>query len=47
VDSYGDEDVTKTAAGMRTIPLSQQLVLMLKEWKLRTRYKKLGTSSSP
>ena len=40
VDAYGDEDVTKTAAGIRTIPLSQQLVLMLKEWKLRTKRKK-------
>jgi integrase len=40
VDAYGDEDVTKTAAGMRTVPLSQPLVLMLKEWKLRTKFKK-------
>jgi integrase len=40
VDAYGDEDVTKTATGMRTIPLSQPLMLMLKEWKLRTKYKK-------
>ena len=40
VDAYNDEDVTKTAAGMRTIPLSQPLVLMLKEWKLRTKRKK-------
>jgi integrase len=40
VDAYGEEDVTKTAAGMRTIPLSQSLVLMLKEWKLRTKRKK-------
>ena len=40
VDAYGDEGVTKTAAGMRTIPLSQPLVLMLKEWKLRTKRKK-------
>lgn len=40
VDAYGEEDVTKTAAGMRTIPLSQPLVLMLKEWKLRTKRKK-------
>jgi integrase len=40
VDAYGDEDVTKTAAGMRTIPLAQPLVLMLKEWKLRTKHKK-------
>jgi integrase len=42
VDAYGEEDVTKTAAGMRTIPLSQPLVLMLKEWKLRTKRKKDG-----
>ena len=40
VDAYGEEDVTKTSAGMRTVPLSQPLMLMLKEWKLRTRRKK-------
>jgi len=40
VDAYGEEDVTKTAAGMRAVPLSQPLILMLKEWKLRTRRKK-------
>jgi integrase len=40
VDAYGEEDVTKTAAGMRAIPLSQPLVMMLKEWKLRTKRKK-------
>ena len=39
VDAYGEEDVTKTAAGMRTIPLSQPLILMLKKWKLRTKRK--------
>lgn len=37
VDAYHEEDVTKTAAGMRTIPLAQPLILMLKEWKLRTK----------
>jgi integrase len=42
VDAYGEEDVTKTAAGMRTIPLSQPLVLLLKEWKLRTKRKQAG-----
>jgi integrase len=42
VDVFGEEDVTKTTAGMRTIPLSQPLVLMLKEWKLRTKRKKAG-----
>jgi len=40
VDAYGEEDVTKTSAGMRTLPLSQPLILMLKEWKLRTKRKK-------
>lgn len=40
VDAYGEEDVTKTAAGMRSVPLAQPLVLMLKEWKLRTKWKK-------
>jgi integrase len=40
VDAYGEEDVTKTAAGMRNIPLSQPLVIMLKEWKLRSKRKK-------
>jgi integrase len=44
VDAFGDEDVTKTAAGMRIIPLSQPLILMLKEWKLRTKCKKAETS---
>jgi integrase len=40
VDAYGAEDVTKTAAGMRTLPLAQPLMLILKEWKLRTKRKK-------
>jgi integrase len=42
VDAFGDEDVTKTAAGMRIVPLAQSVILTLKEWKLRTKYKKLG-----
>jgi integrase len=37
VDAYGDEDVTKTAAGMRTIPLGAAVVAELKAWKLRTK----------
>jgi integrase len=40
VDAYKNEDVTKTAAGMRTIPLSAKLILRLKEWKLRTKRSK-------
>jgi len=39
VDAFGEEDVTKTSAGMRTIPLAAAVVLALKEWKLRTRRK--------
>jgi integrase len=42
VDAFGEEDVTKTTAGMRVIPLAQSLLLMLKEWKLRTKRKKAG-----
>lgn len=42
VDSFNDEDVTKTAAGMRTIPISTALVTILKEWKLRTKRSKAG-----
>lgn len=40
VDAYRDEDVTKTAAGMRTVPLSAALVRLLKEWRLRTKWSK-------
>jgi integrase len=40
VDAYGDEDVTKTAAGMRTVPLGAQVITALKEWKLRSKNKK-------
>lgn len=40
VDAYGQEDVTKTAAGMRTVPLGSHVVTMLKTWKLRAKFKK-------
>ncbi|MCR9178536.1 MAG: site-specific integrase, partial [Alphaproteobacteria bacterium] len=40
VDAYGAEDVTKTAAGMRTVPLGRNVVQLLLEWKLRTRFSK-------
>lgn len=39
VDAYGEEDVTKTAAGMRTVPLAASVVTALKAWKLRSRRK--------
>jgi len=40
VDAYGDEDVTKTAAGMRTVPLGAAVVTVLKEWKVRSKHSK-------
>jgi integrase len=40
VDAYREEDVTKTAAGMRTVPIGTAVVTMLKEWKLRSKFKK-------
>lgn len=38
VDSHGSEDVTKTVAGMREIPLGSEVVALLKAWKLRSRF---------
>lgn len=40
VDAYRHEDVTKTAAGMRTIPLGRNVVQLLQEWKTRTKFSK-------
>jgi integrase len=40
VDAYNKEGAPKTAAGVRTVPLSAELVKLLKEWKLRSRFKK-------
>lgn len=40
VDAYGDEDVTKTAAGMRTVPLGGAVITALKEWKMRSKHSK-------
>ena len=42
VDVYGDEGAPKSTAGVRTVPLSGQLVAMLKAWKLRSRFSKSG-----
>jgi integrase len=39
VDAYGQEGPPKTAAGVRTIPLSDQLVAKLKAWKLKSKFK--------
>jgi integrase len=40
VDAYGEEGAPKSAAGVRTVPLSKQLVAMLKAWKLKSKRKK-------
>lgn len=40
VDVYGDEGAPKSAAGVRTVPLSSQLVAMLKAWKLKSEFSK-------
>jgi integrase len=40
VDAYGEEGAPKSAAGVRTVPLSKQLVAMLKEWKLKSKRSK-------
>ena len=42
VDAYGDEGAPKSAAGVRSVPLSNQLVAMLKAWKLKSQFKKPG-----
>lgn len=39
VDVYGDEGA-KRSAGVRTVPLSGQLVGMLKAWKLKSKFSK-------
>jgi integrase len=39
VDAHGEEDVTKTAAGMREVPLGAEIVAVLKAWKLRSTFK--------
>jgi len=39
VDVYRDEGATKSAAGVRTVPISGSLVANLKAWKLRSKFK--------
>jgi len=42
VDAYREEGVPKSAAGIRTVPISSQLTAMLKAWKLRSKFKTPG-----
>ena len=39
VDPYGDEDVPKTMAGVRVVPLGESVLRALKEWRQRCRFK--------
>jgi integrase len=39
VDKYGDEDTTKTLAGVRSVPLGAGLVKALKEWRKSSPHK--------
>jgi integrase len=38
VDRYGTEDVTKTKAGVRTIPIGSAVIVALKGWRLRSAF---------
>jgi integrase len=40
VDAYGEEDAPKSAAGVRTVPMSSRLTTMLKTRKLKSKFKK-------
>ena len=40
VDAYGEEGAPKSAAGVRTVPISSQLTAMLKAWKLKSKFKR-------
>ena len=39
VDAYGEEGPPKSAAGVRTVPISNQLIAVLKAWKLKSKFK--------
>jgi integrase len=41
VDVYGEEGAPKSIAGVRTVPLSDQLVAMLKTWRLKSQFSKM------
>jgi integrase len=42
VDAYREEGVPKSAAGVRTVPISSQLTAMLKTWKMKSKFKNLN-----
>jgi integrase len=40
VDAYNDEDLPKSEAGLRTVPLGDAVLAQLKAWKLRSKFSK-------
>jgi integrase len=40
VDAYRDEDMPKSAAGIRTVPLGAEVLKQLREWKARSKWSK-------
>jgi integrase len=38
VDAYGEEGPPKSAAGMRSIPISEFIIIAIREWKLRSEF---------
>jgi integrase len=40
VDAYGEEGSPKSTAGVRMVPLSDQLISALRAWKLRSKFSK-------
>lgn len=42
VDRYGNEDTTKSLAGIRTVPMGDTVTALLRAWKLRAKYSKDG-----
>jgi integrase len=40
IDAYGEEGGPKSAAGVRTVPISNQLTATLKAWKLKSKFKR-------
>jgi len=38
VDSYGEEGPPKSAAGIRTVPVSEMLLRRLKQWRLQSKF---------
>jgi integrase len=41
VDAYGQEGTPKTIAGVRSVPLSDHLVALLKTWRLKSQFSKM------